>query len=67
MGIGGGVIDSDYEGEICVIAYLVIPGEISFAPGDRVAQIIIEKIYEDPAESAFSCKRLAGGFGSTGL
>jgi dUTP diphosphatase len=64
-----GVIDSDYRGEVRVV--LVNHGEAPFAirPGDRIAQLLIQKV-ERPVYAAASrlgeTARGAGGFGSTG-
>ena len=64
-----GVIDSDYRGEVRVV--LVNHGDESFriAPGDRVAQLVVQRV----ERAAFTAKaeiddtgRGAGGFGSTG-
>jgi dUTP pyrophosphatase len=64
-----GVIDSDYRGEVRVV--LVNHGDQPFAirPGDRVAQLLVQKV-ERPTFVAASrlgeTARGAGGFGSTG-
>ena len=64
-----GVVDSDYRGEVRVV--LINHGDAPFAirPGDRVAQLLIQKV-ERPAFSAVSrlgeTARGTGGFGSTG-
>jgi len=64
-----GVIDSDYRGEVRVV--LVNHGDESFhiAPGDRVAQLLVQRV----ERAAFTAKaeiddteRGGGGFGSTG-
>jgi dUTP pyrophosphatase len=63
-----GVIDSDYRGEVRVV--LVNHGTEPFQiqPGDRVAQIVIQRV----ERAAFEVSDLAdtargqGGFGSTG-
>ncbi len=65
----GGVVDSDYRGElICLLANL---GEEEFViqPGDRVAQFIIEAIITpEPmfVEELAGTDRDVAGFGSTG-
>jgi len=64
-----GVIDSDYRGEVRVV--LVNHGEAPFrvAPGDRVAQLLIQRV-ERAAFVAVptidETHRGRGGFGSTG-
>jgi dUTP pyrophosphatase len=66
---GPGTIDSDYRGEVGVI--LVNWGEERFtvAPGDRVAQLVIQQL--PPVRMAWveelpTTERGAGGFGHTG-
>ena len=65
-----GVIDSDYTGEVKVI--LMNNGESDFEVniGDRVAQMVVERIYEGDfmlVDSLLDTERGVGGFGSTGL
>lgn len=63
----GGVIDSDYRGEIKVM--LTGHTEYHIAKGDRIAQLIIEKIELPEAvwvEELDETARNAAGFGSTG-
>jgi dUTP pyrophosphatase len=65
--VNGGVIDSDYRGEIKVILFnFGIDYEIN--AGDRVAQLIIEKIItpEIKIRELTDTPRGDGGFGSTG-
>lgn len=42
--VHGGVIDSDYQGEIKVILYNTNEMEYSISKGDRIAQVICQKI-----------------------
>lgn len=71
--VGAGVIDSDYRGDIAVIMYNHGAKEFSVNAGDRIAQLIIEKIWEYPLTCADqpsdlgSTERGADGFGSTGI
>jgi dUTP pyrophosphatase len=64
-----GVVDSDYRGEVRVV--LVNHGEAPFsiARGDRIAQLLIQKV-ERPsfvaAKELGETTRGASGFGSTG-
>ena len=64
-----GVIDSDYRGEVRVV--LVNHGQQPFTiePGDRIAQLVLQKIeravFTSASELAGSV-RGEGGFGSTG-
>ncbi len=64
-----GVIDSDYRGEVRVV--LVNHGEEPFriAPGDRVAQLLVQRVERAAFAAVASIDatdRGAGGFGSTG-
>jgi dUTP pyrophosphatase len=65
----GGVIDSDYRGDIGVILINHGPTEFDINAQTKIAQIIFEKaalaeIYE--VDSLGSTERGTGGFGSTG-
>jgi dUTP pyrophosphatase len=66
---GAGVIDADYRGEVKVLLFNHSEVDFEVKKGDRVAQLVLERIYtpdivevEDLEESV----RGAGGFGSTG-
>jgi dUTP pyrophosphatase len=65
-----GVIDSDYRGEVKVV--LVNHGReaVEIAPGDRIAQLLVQKVervhFTSAAAPLASTPRGAGGFGSTG-
>lgn len=64
-----GVIDSDYRGEVRVV--LVNHGREPFAiaPGDRVAQLLVQRVERVSFVAAAdleSTTRGTGGFGSTG-
>ena len=68
--VGAGVIDSDYTGEIKVVLFNSDPNN-SFVikSGDRIAQLILEKIVCPEVEEVSdlnSTDRGDGGFGSTG-
>jgi len=70
MDVGAGVIDRDYRGEIGVILFNHSARAKVIDKGDRIAQLILEKVdYCDPMEvDALSLtKRAEGGFGSTGF
>jgi dUTP pyrophosphatase len=64
-----GVIDSDYRGELRVV--LVNHGQqpVTIEPGDRIAQLVLQKVeravFTSASELAGSV-RGEGGFGSTG-
>ena len=64
-----GVIDADYRGEILVALYNQSGQVRTVKSGDRIAQLVIEKVetpvFEEVDELP-STERGAGGFGSTG-
>ena len=70
IGVNGGLIDSDYRGELIVMLHQLVPGSTTFKKGNRIAQLVIEKIAtpEIVEVAAFSTQtaRGDGGFGSTG-
>ena len=66
-----GLIDSNYRGEIKVIAInLDKDNSITINPGDRIAQLVIQKV-EDVSfievDSLDCSERGTGGFGSSGV
>jgi len=69
--VGAGVIDSDYRGIVKVLIINNKDTDFQIDQGDRIAQLILEKIYnedfsivnEDELEDT---ERGQGGFGSTG-
>ena len=66
----GGVIDSDYRGEIGVILHNTdSKNNFTCTAGDRIAQIIFERCYEfNLAEQTLSnTTRGSGAYGSTGV
>jgi len=68
--VGAGVVDADYRGEVGVVLFNHGPEAFEVAPGDRVAQLILEKIEMlkcEEVESLEDTARGAGGFGSTGV
>mmetsp|Transcript_46458 Transcript_46458/g.86862 ORF Transcript_46458/g.86862 Transcript_46458/m.86862 type:complete len:480 (+) Transcript_46458:62-1501(+) len=67
---GAGVVDYDYRGEVGVVLFNHGPEEFHVAPGDRVAQLILEQITMSACqevESLDETQRGGGGFGSTGI
>ena len=66
--VGAGVIDADYRGDIRVLLFNFSDKEFKINIGDRIAQLIIQKIQHpifievqlDPSERGIQ------GFGSTG-
>jgi dUTP pyrophosphatase len=68
--VGAGVIDEDYRGEVCVILFNHSDENFLINIGDRIAQLILEKISTPDVEvvnSLDSTERGNGGFGSTGV
>jgi dUTP pyrophosphatase len=68
--VGAGVIDSDYRGEVKVLLRNLGSQPFEFKSGDRIAQLIIEKIETPDVEEVIDLDvtdRGAGGFGSTGV
>ena len=68
--VGAGVVDSDYTGEIKVILFNHGSSDFEVKKGDRIAQLIFEKIYTDyfiEVEELDDTVRGEGGFGSTGV
>ncbi|SPO24430.1 probable dUTP pyrophosphatase [Ustilago trichophora] len=66
---GAGVIDEDYRGLLGVLLFNFGDAEFTINEGDRIAQLIIEKISTpevEEVESLDETLRGAGGFGSTG-
>ncbi|XP_008220787.1 PREDICTED: deoxyuridine 5'-triphosphate nucleotidohydrolase [Prunus mume] len=68
--VGAGVIDADYRGSVGVILFNHSDVDFEIKEGDRIAQLIIEKIITPDVvevEDLDSTARGAGGFGSTGV
>lgn len=69
--IGAGVIDRDYRGELRVLLWNLGSERYEFKGGDRIAQLILERI-ETPevhvirTRDPTTTERGSGGFGSTG-
>ena len=64
-----GTIDSDYRGEIAVIAINLGQEPVTIGRGDRIAQLVIAPVARARlvlAEELPSTDRAAGGFGHTG-
>lgn len=68
-----GTIDSDYRGELCIIAENTGEGELNFPLGERVAQIKLAHVPMIVWDAVMSKDDLGktlrgeGGFGSTGM
>ncbi|PPR03878.1 hypothetical protein CVT26_000876 [Gymnopilus dilepis] len=66
---GAGVIDADYRGVVFVLLFNLSDKDFQVEEGDRIAQLIIERIYTPDileVEDLDQTIRGAGGFGSTG-
>ena len=65
-----GVIDSDYRGELIVALHNDLDFVVSVKAGDRIAQMIVQKIVRCefvPLDRLDETERGVGGFGSTGV
>ncbi|KAH0946519.1 hypothetical protein HN011_006546 [Eciton burchellii] len=68
--VGAGVIDADYRGNLGVVLFNHSNVDFEIAPGDRIAQLICEKITYakiEEVESLNDTNRGTKGFGSTGM
>lgn len=66
---GAGVIDSDYRGQVKVLLFNHSEVDFEIKEGDRIAQLVIERIYTPEVvvvDELGESVRGAGGFGSTG-
>ncbi|PLB45154.1 deoxyuridine 5'-triphosphate nucleotidohydrolase [Aspergillus steynii IBT 23096] len=66
---GAGVIDADYRGEVKVLLFNFSEVDFTINEGDRIAQLVLERIYTPEVmvvEELEESVRGAGGFGSTG-
>ena len=64
-----GTIDADYRGEIKVILINLSAEEQTIQPGDRIAQMVLQKVERiewQVTDSLDDTARGTGGFGSTG-
>lgn len=67
-----GVIDPDYQDEVCIILVNFGESPFEYNVGDRIAQMILEKCSTLPVKEVASIKdhagssKRVGGFGSTG-
>ncbi|KAJ8572838.1 hypothetical protein K7X08_009349 [Anisodus acutangulus] len=68
--VGAGVIDADYIGPVVIVLFNHSDVEFEVQAGDRIAQLIIQKIVTPEVEEVDdldSTVRGSGGFGSTGV
>jgi dUTP pyrophosphatase len=64
-----GTIDSDYRGEIKIVLINLSGGDEIINPGDRIAQLVLQKVEKITWEEVTILTETArneGGFGSTG-
>ena len=65
-----GTVDAAYRGELaCILINHDLTNEITFKKGDRIAQLVIQKVEEADfveVDSLPGSDRGSGGFGSTG-
>lgn len=67
--VGAGVIDADYRGNVGVVLFNLSNEDFGIKQGDRIAQLILEKIVLAEVcevSDLDETKRGSGGFGSTG-
>ena len=65
-----GTIDADYRGEIMIAVINLANAPYTFRRGDRIAQMVIQKVYHarlEVAEHLDETRRNTGGFGHTGM
>lgn len=65
-----GTIDADYRGEVRIIMINLGENPYTIKRGDRIAQMIINKVYQAHLELSIelpSTERNEGGFGHTGI
>merc|ERR1711915_576298 len=68
--IGAGVVDEDYRGNVGVVMFNHGDNEFVVKKGDRIAQLVCERIAYPELEELQSLdetERGEGGFGSTGV
>jgi len=68
--VGAGVVDADYRGNVGVILFNHGEADFTVKQGDRVAQLILEKVEIARVVEASELpdtQRGEGGFGSTGV
>jgi deoxyuridine 5'-triphosphate nucleotidohydrolase len=66
---GAGVIDATYRGEVKVLLFNHSDADFTIEPGDRIAQLLIQKVERvnfTPVDNLEETARNQGGFGSTG-
>lgn len=67
--VAGGVIDSDYRGEVAVILHNTTSSAYHVPAGRRIAQLVVLPVFTAPVQIVTDLDatvRGSGGFGSTG-
>ena len=70
LDVGAGVIDPDYRGKLGVLIFNFSGKEYEVKTGNKIAQLLLEKIITplvEEVDELESTERGEGGFGSTGL
>jgi dUTP pyrophosphatase len=70
LDVGAGVIDEDYRGHVMVLLFNHSDTDFVVQKGDRIAQLLLERISTPPVEEVTeldTTQRGTGGFGSTGI
>ena len=68
--VGAGVVDADYRGPLAVVLFNHSDKDFSIQTGDRIAQLILEKIAiaeVEERDELSDTERGQAGFGSTGV
>jgi len=69
--VGAGVVDADYRGPVGVILFNHSDDDFDIKVGDRIAQLILEKVHLDvdieKVDELPETNRGTNGFGSTGV
>lgn len=68
--VGAGVIDADYRGPVGIVLFNHSEVDFEIKVGDRIAQLIVQKIVTPEVEEVDDLDatvRGSGGFGSTGV
>ena len=70
INVGAGVIDEDYHGNVGVVLFNHAKANVNVAKGDRIAQLICERIFypeiEEETGEIEQTARGERGFGSSG-
>uniref|UniRef100_A0ACD5ZSX5 Uncharacterized protein n=2 Tax=Avena sativa TaxID=4498 RepID=A0ACD5ZSX5_AVESA len=68
--VGAGVVDADYRGPVSVLLFNHSDADFAVRPGDRVAQMVVERVATPEVAEVDDLEDTArgqGGFGSTGV